>query len=232
MSSGVHVRVVTRDCNAVATLSNITCAGTDCGKLGRFSCRNCGAVKYCSIQCQKPAWPQHKKYCQAIQAQARQTAELAAELHACPLGWSAEPEDLFQTSVGHFWGMLHPRDYCRARRKLMSTLREYGHEGNSQLALKLALEHALDLIWLTRGDNQGLRHDVPHLQISLGRLREAYDFCKWWLNLDADYDPDDLELPYLDLRGEDVAEELDNLHIKEWGCTSLLLGVALVKVRK
>ncbi|KAJ4002675.1 hypothetical protein NW766_012801 [Fusarium irregulare] len=46
-------------------------------------------------------------------------------------------------------------------------------------AVEAALGHALEMLRLCRGDNQGVRSYVPALYLRLGRDQEAYDFIKW-----------------------------------------------------
>lgn len=45
----------------------------------------------------------------------------------------------------------------------------------------LAYEHAMDLMWLKRTRNEGLRERIPFNMMLTGRDQEAYAFTKWWL---------------------------------------------------
>jgi len=140
-------------------------------------------------------------------------------------------ERYFETSVGHFWGLLDPRDYCRARCQWGIFFRKLGEESWSYLALDLANEHFMDLIWLSSGDNQGLRSLIPSLLISLDRVQESYDFIKWWCTCDPDgtYDWGDTSLPYLDCKDEDITEPLSCLSLSKYTETQHLVDLALIK---
>lgn len=72
---------------------------------------------------------------------------------------------------------------------------------------KLAVKHARDMLRLCRGDNLGIRDLVPGCYIRLGKDQEAYDFLKWWETQTADYEWGDTDLPYLNLKDEDIMEE-------------------------
>jgi hypothetical protein len=106
-----------------------------------------------------------------------------------------------------------------------------GNNNRSQPALELAVEHCLDLMWLSRGDNQGMRDLVTPLLIRLGRIQEAYDFEKWWLvGADSTYDYGDTNLPYLSFAGENMAEEVDKLDMHDFTSAKSSANLALVKL--
>ncbi|KAG5656791.1 hypothetical protein KAF25_010344 [Fusarium avenaceum] len=56
-------------------------------------------------------------------------------------------------------------------------------------AAEVALNESLDMLRLCRGDNMGVRSQVPALYLRLGRDQDAYDFIKWYgVKGDSSYD--------------------------------------------
>ena len=74
-------------------------------------------------------------------------------------------------------------------------------------AVEAALGHALEMLRLCRGDNQGVRSYVPALYLRLGRDQEAYDFINWYATVpDEKYEWYNTDLPYPDLHNQDAFE--------------------------
>ncbi|RBQ78845.1 hypothetical protein FVER53590_13532 [Fusarium verticillioides] len=74
-------------------------------------------------------------------------------------------------------------------------------------AVEIALEESLDMLRLCRGDNLGVRSQIPALYLRLGRDQEAYGFIKWYAAKgDSMYNWSDMSLPFLDLEGEGAFE--------------------------
>ena len=100
-------------------------------------------------------------------------------------------------------------------------------------AIGTALAETMDVLRLCRGDNLGVRGGAPALMIRLGQDQEAYAFIKWYAtsDLDGNYDWGDMDLPFLNLKGEDVIESLDAVNISRKYGFSLRHLVALTLVR-
>lgn len=96
------------------------------------------------------------------------------------------PANVFETSVGHFWGIVDTRDYMRARFGHLDALLEV----KTAEAVQTALDHLMDMHRLCRGDNMGLRNYTPFVLLRLGKDQESYDFMKWYATTgdDAHYD--------------------------------------------
>jgi hypothetical protein len=97
-------------------------------------------------------------------------------------------------------------------------------------AVEIALDHSLDLLRLCRGDNLRVRCQVPALYLRLGRDQDAYDFIKWYaVRGDSHYDWRDMNLPFLDMHGEDALEAVDEKphHIE----LSFFVALTLIKIR-
>ncbi|KAK7542052.1 uncharacterized protein J3D65DRAFT_612451 [Phyllosticta citribraziliensis] len=78
-------------------------------------------------------------------------------------------------------------------------------------SLSLALDHTMDMLRLCRGDNLGMRWQVPALLLRLGKEQQCYDFIKWWAAIEDDgsYDWGNTSLPYLDVKNAGVFEPVD-----------------------
>ncbi|RMZ89199.1 hypothetical protein DV736_g3576, partial [Chaetothyriales sp. CBS 134916] len=138
------------------------------------------------------------------------------------------PADAFETAVGHFWGIFGTRDYMRARYNLADTL---SRSGTLDGVIE-ALDHLRDMLRLCRGDNMGLRHLVPPLMLQLDQDQECYDFIKWWVTAGRDehYDWGDIDLPFLNVQGANVFEDVKYMNEKR-GDFRLVCGVLLLKMK-
>ena len=205
---------------------------SNCSKIANERCSRCTAVKYCSKKCQKEHWSSHKSYCNQIKKHMRSVTVEAEALKQYE-DWDGETVDLFEESVGNFWGLVDPRDYCRARHGLDLALHKCGMKNNSKLALELSIEHMLDLVWLNRGDNLGVRVLIPSIYCMVDRIQEAYDFLKWWTicSKDGNYDWGDINLPYCNLKDENMYEELSALKLHEFTQVHWLVSLFLIKYK-
>lgn len=168
-------------------------------------CSGCKAVMYCNQEDQQADWAKHKAQCSAIKKATRTLEKEETQLRSTPPDIFM-PENVFETSVGHFWGIHETRPYMRARFQVAYQLQHL----TSRPAVKEALNHFLDMLRLCRGDNMGVRDWVPALYLRLKRDQEAYDFLKWWATEgeNSDYDWGDTDLPYLNLKDQDVFEDV------------------------
>jgi len=205
---------------------------SNCSEHGTIKCSGCRAVMYCGRDCQQSQWSEHKQFCEDIQWYRQKTEEAAARLRKYKK-WDEKTTNLFKAAVGHFWGLGDPRPYCRLRYSWAVTLQKYGEKNKSKMALEMSVEHLLDLVWLCRGDNMGVRFILPNSLLSLERLQESYDFIKWWQVCDPDgrYDWGDMSLPYLDIRNEDMFEDLDALKLETYTSVRWLSALFLLKFK-
>jgi len=211
--------------------SDFRCAGISCYQVSSKKCSRCKSIIYCSRVCQETHWDEHKAVCKKIKKFSVKVESEVEEVRNYK-DWDGSTRNLFEADVGYFWGLMDPRDYCRARYMLADAMRECAVKNNSKLALELALEHLLDLVWMTRGDNMGCRDIIPGILISLGRMQEAYDFMKWWsvTNSNSSYDWGDLELPFLDLKDEVMSESLEAFHVDKYTDAQALLDLLMIKL--
>jgi hypothetical protein len=137
------------------------------------------------------------------------------------------PPNPFDTAVGLFWFWSGTRPYMRARHDLTTTILNM----RTGEAAQAALEHCLAMLRLCRGDNMGVRANVPALYLRLGRDQDAFDFIKWYfVKATSSYDWRNMSLPFLDLHGED-AFELFEEHAKKSMQLSFLVAMTLIKIR-
>jgi tetratricopeptide (TPR) repeat protein len=73
--------------------------------------------------------------------------------------------EVFESEVGHFWGILETRPYMRARQHLAITLAELGRDQEA------ATEYR-ELLRLNPGDNQGNRYLLLHTLMNAGAHHE------------------------------------------------------------
>ncbi|EGZ22815.1 hypothetical protein PHYSODRAFT_253852 [Phytophthora sojae] len=158
-----------------------------------FKCSRCQGVLYCGREHQTADFPNHKAICKRVKKFRDLMAE--EEHKIC----NAEPDmftpaNAFETEVGLFWGVHSTRPYMRAKVEVIRTLSLM----DARPGTEAALAEAMGSLRLCRGDNVGIRELVPTRMLLLGQYQEAYD----------DYDWGDMDLPYLDVHGADMTEEI------------------------
>lgn len=155
-------------------------------------CSGCQCIYYCSKECQKDEWSNHKKQCKAIRNAEKRTERLAASLrsstahHFMP---DAPPENLFETSVGRFWGIFETRDYMRARMELADAIYDIAYQVETVELWEKVRFHYQEMLRLSSSDNMGVRFNFPFILLYLNLDDDAYSFCRYWLNWsDNDYE--------------------------------------------
>ncbi|OWZ12609.1 Zinc ion binding protein [Phytophthora megakarya] len=170
-----------------------------------FKCSRCKAVLYCGRGHQTSDFREHKDICKRVKKMRDLMAEEAHKIrNAEEDDWA--PANAFEEGVGHFWGIHSTRPYMRAKLEVIRALSIMV----SRTAVEAALAEALDCLRLCRGDNMGIREVIPTLYLLLDQYQEAYDFIKWYATSGQDmhYDWGDMDLPFLDVHGADMTEEL------------------------
>ncbi|KAL2686738.1 hypothetical protein Neosp_004279 [[Neocosmospora] mangrovei] len=199
-----------------------------------FRCPGCQVVYYCGRDHQVNHQMFHKEACGEIK-KARALLEKEENVVRDNPGNVLSPGNLFETGVGHFWGLGIPRDYMRARYQLANKLlSSFGGSGGHIDAVQTALDHLLDMLRLSRSDEMRVRLTIPALLIRLNKDQEAYDFVKWYATTgDLKHcDWDDLDLPYLNTKDADVLESPAGKWTNpQWIELSHVVAVMLIKVR-
>ncbi|KAG5779502.1 hypothetical protein H9Q73_006845 [Fusarium xylarioides] len=172
-------------------------------------CGACQTVKYCGKQHQKTDRPRHKVQCVPIKQTKDKLTGEEAKLRANPGDdTDGNPFDNSPTTTTSL---------------LVSNVR-------TGEAVEIALKESLEILRLCRGDNLGVRSQIPGLYLRLGRDQEAYDFIKWYaVKGDSKYDWRDMSLPFLDLEGEDAFEAvIEKPHYYD---VSFKMALTLTKIR-
>ncbi|KAE9044805.1 hypothetical protein PR003_g4341 [Phytophthora rubi] len=170
-----------------------------------FKCSRCQAVLYCGREHQTTHFPAHKALCRRIKKMRDLMEQEAHEVrNADEDGWT--PANAFETHAGNFWKIHSTRPYMSAKMDLIRGLSAIP----SRPAIEAALAETKGCLRLCRSDNVGVREVVPTLLLLLGQYQEAYDYIKWYQTSGQDehYDWANMELPYLDVHGADMTEEL------------------------
>jgi hypothetical protein len=139
-----------------------------------------------------------------------------------------EGDVFFQGGWGELWGIPESRGYLRARVTLIEALLRT----NAARAVRLSLDHLLDMLRLCRTDPIGARDVVPTLYLRLGRDQDAYDFCKWWATTghDSNYDWGNLNASYIDTKNADAFEQVD-IFFGDRFYLSHVIAITLLKLR-
>ncbi|KAL1968778.1 hypothetical protein VTN77DRAFT_1139 [Rasamsonia byssochlamydoides] len=202
-----------------------------CGMCGKtenlLRCSRCKVMVYCNREHQAAHREAHKSACNAV-GKKRTILEAEEEKLRSHPGDFLTPADVFNTSVGHFWGIWETRDYMRARYALVEALGEI----KTHDAVQTQLDHLMDMLRLCRGDNMGLRNLVPVVMLRLNKDQECYDFVKWWnaMGSESDYDWGNMELPYLDIKNADAFEPVDYLW-SDFPDLSRMVAITLLKIK-
>ncbi|KAH7194854.1 hypothetical protein DER44DRAFT_844423 [Fusarium oxysporum] len=176
-------------------------------------CGACQTVRYCGKPHQKADRPRPKVQCIQIKQTKDKFTEEEAKLRA-------NPGD--DTNGNPF----STRPYMQARHDYISAILNV----RTGEAIEIALKESLELLRLCRGDNLGVRPQVPALYLRLGRYQEAYDFIKWYaLKGDSEYDWRGMSLPFLDLQGEDAFEAV--IEKPYYYDISFKMALMLIKIR-
>ncbi|CAG9990094.1 unnamed protein product [Clonostachys byssicola] len=189
-------------------------------------CGGCKVVHYCSAEHSLAHRSSHKVSCITIKKTRERLEHEKSKLRArtdSSFEAQSSSEDIFQTGLGKFWGIVETRNYMRARFAAASALLQV----DTKDAVESALEHFNEMIRLGRSDDQGVRDIIPHLLLRLGREQECYHFLKWWATAE---NPRDVATPYLYLPEADPLESVEVFSSNE---TSVghLVALTLLKMR-
>jgi len=170
-----------------------------------FKCSRYQCVLYCGREHQSAHFAEHKSLCKRV-LKIRNLMETEASKVRNSIEDDWTPANAFETHVGHFWGLRNTRPYMTAKLEVIRALSSIA----SRPAIEAALAEANDAMRLCRTDNLGIREVVPTLLLLLNRFQEAYDFIKWYATSgnDPHYDWGNMDLPFLDVRDADMAEEM------------------------
>jgi len=146
-------------------------------------CSRCKILPYCSADCQKAGYAEHKKSCKKLEKLVRQMDEEAESLRAGQFGLIGfgPPENAFEEHVGSFWGIFETRDYMRARLAVVEAMEKMNWHVESKRGWNNVAAHIQDMLRLCASDNLGLRYRFPFVLINLNRDDDAYCFIRYWM---------------------------------------------------
>lgn len=179
-----------------------------CGrKDGVSRCTGCRVVFYCGKEHQSADRPGHKAACEEVK-QARDDFERQDRV----MRDQGDPADENENADDENENAGDARPYIISRFLLADTLlKNFGTVEPREEAVRMALNHLVDLLSFNRLDPLYLRHLIPSLYVVLRMDQHAYDFVKWWATSyakDPEADWNDLNVPYLDTRDADILEPL------------------------
>lgn len=158
-------------------------------------CSRCKIVMYCSIECQRKDFKEHKKECKEIAENRTNLRREEQRLRHVQL-WAPQPENAFETIPGKFWLEIETRDYCRARYLLSNNIEHLAHWYEVLAVLDEARKHRLELLRLCYLDNIGIRFRIPFTLLRMNRDDECFAFIKHWTNRseeEGDFHPNVIE---------------------------------------
>ena len=220
----------------------IRCCGCR-GQLGHLTCPGCFAVRYCSAECRKAHWRQHKVVCREIKKR-REDAMAIGEILSSGLGGeekmlksSLATEGYFefidQPSVNEESNLPKHEQYFLARHRLTYAYVKCGEHNRSPLAFRLAAENMLDLLCLSYKDVRGeyVRYFLCGWMIAGGMDQQAMNYLMYFQLRNTSDDP----LPYLQVVNQDIEGDSFEDHIQEeddtlWYHDYML--IALIKYKR
>lgn len=174
-----------------------------------FRCSACLAVYYCGRDCQVQDREDHKIPCKLLRKAHKRYRDEEQKLRE----WQEDldtPENVFEEHAGRFWRIMGTRPYMVARFDLAHIMNDsYGTPGGPRDLVQDMLDHYLDMLRLSRSDGLGVREIIPALYVRLGRDQDAYDFLRWYadVNENSNYDWGNMALPFVDTKDANALEE-------------------------
>lgn len=144
-------------------------------------CGRCTSVMYCSEECQKSDFKNHRDQCVRINALKEQLKALSYQLEGYQVPNRDKTVNLFVYPAGRFWTIPGTRMYCTVRSCLADELASLGDKYEVAWIAKRELKHRLELLRLSSDDALQQRTIVPFILIQLDRLEDCFAFLKHWL---------------------------------------------------
>lgn len=222
-------------------------------RTGSLTCSRCWAVKYCSKDCQRGSWKDHKEVCNRI-CTLREEVEAAAKALVTEFGgmqillttelvrkglFNYIEEFDYRNPVEHEPKNANDK-YILARGRLVRAYERCGKECLSSLAFRLAAENVLDLLCLTYSSREGehVKFQYCGWMLAGGMNQEALNYICYFHHRKLS----EVAIPYLDMsKDEDIEGDyyLDMLKIKknidDWSTLQWFhdyMMIALIKYKK
>lgn len=189
-------------------------------RTGLQRCSGCKAIFYCGREHQADHWARHKNACNSVKKALAALSQKEQMLKLLIRTGLLVTEDHY----GRLGGTPETHDYMLVRSTVVDQTLQ--HFKNAE-AVRLSIHHVNHMLDQCRSDKQGMRWVAPALYLRMGWDQTCYDFVKWWATTSKreEYDWDEMDEPYLDVKGTDVLEPPEALQLGHAVC------VALIKVR-
>ena len=150
----------------------IRCCAKKCHqKEGTLTCSSCRAVRYCSVECRRHHWSQHKVHCIEVKKRKEELVRLAE-----PLGKGTKSLSILKTVI---------ESYLKANVRFQSALKQCGEESRSELAFRLQAENFLNMMRLsyTGRPNEWRKTMILGAMVAGHMDQEALNFIRYLIYL-------------------------------------------------
>ncbi len=156
------------------------------------TCSRCKIVKYCSKDCQAQDCDSHKVRCKKIKRFTSETQRLDAALRHCWNDFDECYDNLFEKAFGRF-GMssmydVSTKEYLHNRFSRTTEILNVAIELKDKGLFEHVCDELYEMLRLSHTDNFGFRSHIPSVFLTVGREDDCYNFIKWHLTRDDDYD--------------------------------------------
>ncbi|GAX29228.1 hypothetical protein FisN_28Lh054 [Fistulifera solaris] len=204
-------------------------------------CSRCHAAWYCSAQCQKRHFQEHRSLCKRIGGETNIVDLMAYPLQHIPMDDTVI--NLFETHVGELGAIDVAKDYLDALSSLANSCWNSAYEWEVKEVWEKSLSHYLELLRLDVGHRCETRFRVPFILLYLNRDDDAYCFMRYWINFGVEDDDTILARHASSRQGDwlypvepncrynDVAEESSSKLEETQYTLPHLVALAIIKMR-
>lgn len=150
-------------------------------------CSRCQAAWYCSGQCQKRHFKDHRSLCKRIGGETDIVELMTFPLQHLPLD-DDSVGNLFETHLGEFGAVDVAHDYLEALSNLANSYWNAAYEWEVREIWEKSLFYYLELLRVDVAHQCETRFRVPFILLYLNRDDDAYCFIRYWLNFGGEDD--------------------------------------------
>jgi len=162
------------------------------------ACTRCRAVKYCGRNCQRNDFKKHDSLCQSIKKVQDELTKIEGTFKKFKLSDGSSPQNIFETQIGDFWNYTNsqhgddkdrpvwPQEYLKKRKEMVDVLWQIAdtNAGNNYDATQMILDNCVEMLRLDASNSLDYTHMIAFAFLILGKDQDAYDFVKYWINLE------------------------------------------------
>jgi hypothetical protein len=209
---------------------------------GMKRCSRCDTAWYCSSECQKKHFKEHRDFCKQIAEEVETLERETVVLQNYKVSDDGtETENLLKEFTGYLFGIENTQTYLQARIKLADLYWIAAYDSEVKDVWEKALFHYLEILRLDVSDPSNVRFRVPFILLYLNRNDEAYAFIQYCLSEKEDirelvqrhqqtHEGDRLYAIEPNCRYRDIFRECPMLAAKSL-TAPLLLALAIIKMR-